>query len=119
MIVEFTRDSVCAGDDSEEHRARLEVEDTSDAIELVRRVHRALKLPHVAGPATWCLTSRVPLAVFAQGDAEPFVLPGVGMSTPPAFDIRARVLHVHACYMATIPPELVRRMLWNLKMTTP
>lgn len=67
MKVEVDRDSVAAGDDVDPHTRRFTFPDNLAVEEVIERIVGTGYLPSVAGPATWSVTSGVPLAVIGQG----------------------------------------------------
>jgi hypothetical protein len=115
MRVYFSRDSVCAGDDSDAPHAR-EIELPADAsIEaIVRGALKASPLASIAGgKATWCVSSGLPLAVIAQEWSEPKFLHPI----PPKLsdlDRRGEMVRLHFSYFAQQDPDVVFGVLRRL-----
>jgi hypothetical protein len=116
MNAYVTRDSVCAGDDIDAPHARqIFVPDGLTVEALIRHVISEADLPDISGgKATWCISSKIPLAIIAQQWAEPkpvtFFAPKLS-----ELDIRGDVFRAHISYFAQQDPTLVLEILARLK----
>src|SRR5688500_9977792 len=106
MRVYFTRDSVGAGDGGDAPHARqLGVPEGVATDVLVRLVSEAAQLPQIAGgEATWCVSSRVPLAVIAQQWREPRLLSSF-LPALTILDFDGRTVRLHFSYFAQRDPQ--------------
>ncbi len=116
MKVIMTRDSVCAADDIDApHTKIFTLPNDATADELAREAQRRLPLI-VGGDATWSLVNGIPVAVMAQQWREPEILPRR------AFDLAPRrpqddAVTIHLNYHAQLDPEVVLKVLKELKFT--
>jgi len=117
MKIYITRDSVCAADDVEAPNAVcLDAPESLSPDDLVSFIDQSLALPRISGgKATWCLSSRIPLAVFAQEwprCKKLFVIP------PPLVDLdyAEGTFRAHFCYFAQTDPETVVGVLRRLQL---
>jgi hypothetical protein len=116
MQVRVDRDSVCAGDDVEAHDRILAVPDTGTLEGLTSSVLRVFDLPRIqGGRATWCLTSRRPVAVVAQEWSAPRMVP---WQSRPISDCKMvdGVVRLHFNYLAQVDPEIVLQVLQRLRL---
>lgn len=120
MTATFTRDSVCAGDDGDApHSQRLACPPGCTADQLVRHVMTAARLPSIiGGAATWCLSSRKPVAVLAQQWAEPRVL-GLMPLKFADLDADETTVRLHFSYFAQQDPQVVFDVLGRLRLFSP
>lgn len=115
MKAYVTRDSVCAGDDIDAPNARHFVVPDGLTVEaIIRHVISEVNLPHISGgKATWCISSKTPLAVIAQQWPEPkpikFLTPKFS-----ELDIVEDVFRAHISYFAQQDPTLVLEILARL-----
>lgn len=106
MIVLASRDSVCAGDDTEEHVERFVFADGAPLEAVVSGIAAARFLASIiGGRATWSVVSGVPVAIVAQEWERPRMI--AGPST--RLDWRGGALHLHFRYHAQRDPDLVAR----------
>lgn len=111
LTLHLTRDSVCAGDDTDApHELHLKVAKASSALDVVKEVLRQGYLPSISGGrASWVVSSREPFAVCAQEWAEPKTW---GMPKPIDWLARAgNELRLHFSYLAQIIPDNVLEVL--------
>ncbi len=117
MKAYFTRDSVAAGDDGDAPNAlEITVVDGLNVEQLVHAICRAAKLPSISGgKATWCLASRVPLAVIAQQWPAPRM---IGLMPPKLseLDADAKSIRLTFSYFAQQDPETVLEVLRRLRL---
>lgn len=117
MKAYFTRDSVAAGDDGDApHAVEIAVPDGMTVEQLVRTICQAAKLPSITGgKATWCLASRVPLAVIAQQWPAPRM---IGLMPPKLSDLDAdaKSIRLHFSYFAQQDPDTVFEVLRRLRL---
>ena len=117
LRIRVTRDSVCAGDDVHAPHLRvLEAGNDCTAEEIVRvaltppgfldRLLRRTALPRIeGGKATWCVHSRVPLAVIAQQWSEPRML----QNPSPKLEelaVSGGAIQVHIEYLGQMDPAV-------------
>jgi hypothetical protein len=113
----ITRESVCAGDDGDApHRRTVRVPSLTTLDPLLADVLAAAPLPGISGgKATWCVSSRVPLAVVAQEWPAPRPL----SPFPPdwtALDFADNTLRLHFSYFAQQDPATVFDILRRLRL---
>ena len=116
MQVRINRDSVHAGDDVEPHDEILHIADVETLDALVTSVLTAYALPLIAGGrATWCLTSRRPIAVIAQQWSAPRLL---SREARPIADcaIVDGIVRLHFTYLAQIDPEVALEVVQRLHL---
>jgi hypothetical protein len=116
MKVRVNRDSVCAGDDIDAHDLVLDLPDAETLEALVASVLRAYELPQIqGGKATWCLTSRRPIAIVAQQWSSPRMVP---WQTRPVSDCKILddVVRLHLTYLAQTDPDVVYEVLRRLRL---
>jgi hypothetical protein len=116
MKVRINRDGVCAGDDIDAHDHVLDLPDTERLDTLVGNVLRAYELPRIqGGKATWCLTSRRPIAIVAQQWTSPRMVP---WQTRPVSDCKIvdAVVRRHFTYLAQIDPDVAYEVLRRLRL---
>lgn len=115
MRLYVSRDSVCAGDDTDAPHARVfDVPGTPDVAGAVEHVLASGYLPSIAGGlATWSIVSAIPVAVVAQQWPKPrhFMVAGLRH-----VDYVADTLRLHFNYHAQIDPETVRNVLWGMRL---
>ena len=117
MRIYFTRDSVCAGDDSDApHVCEIELPPSDDVEAISCAVLKTAPLPSISGGrATWCVSSRIPLAVIAQEWDVPRML-----SALPAkrgdLDFNVDTLRFHFSYFAQEDSEIVFAILRRLRV---
>lgn len=112
-----TRDSVCAGDDTDASHARTLLLPADVTVErLVYEVLQAAPLPSIAGGrATWCVASRVPIAVVAQE----WLVPKFVRMIPPAWkelDLAGDTVRLHWSYLAQQDPNAAYEVLRRLQL---
>lgn len=117
MKLHLTRDSVAAGDDGDApHHRDITLPDGIGMPAVVAAIAGARYLPSIqGGQATWSLTSRRPVAVLAQQWREPKMLFLLDPDDLQQFDFANGTLRVHATYHTQIDPDLVYRVLWQLR----
>jgi len=116
MKAYVTRDSVAAGDDTDDHSRTIVLPDFDDLRGLVTAVTGAYPLACISGgKATWVLSSGIPIAVIAQEWSAPLLVCGeaTGLSE---LDAKAGVLGLHFSYLAQIPPEQAVAVLKRLSL---
>lgn len=115
--ITVTRDSVCAGDDVEEHRHELRVADNLSVEKILTAIHRSLDLPLIeGGRATWVVSSKRPLSVLAQQWATAKMVP---MMEPrlEELDWSRGVLRVHVSYLDQIDPDVAVNVLKRVRFS--
>ena len=110
--VRLTRDSVCAGDDTDApHEQAFELPFEASWFAFVQALTQRSKLPSISGGhATWVLHSRVPLAVVAQEWSEPKLL-GASEPGPGALAFERGELRFNWEYCVQRDPDAVFRLL--------
>jgi hypothetical protein len=114
----ITRGSVAAGDDfGAPHKIEIEIPNTDSVEEIVSAVYKNYPLPKISGGrSAWSLMSNVPLAVIAQQWNSPKMIrvaPQIKISSL-ATQIDG-VIRMHFNYHAQIDPEIVFKVLENLR----
>jgi hypothetical protein len=116
MKVRVNRDSVCAGDDVEAHDLVLDLPAAETLAALVASVLRSYELPQIhGGKATWCLSSRRPIAVVAQQWPSPRMVP---WQARPVSDCKIvdGVVRLHFSYLVQIDPDVAYEVLRSLHL---
>jgi hypothetical protein len=108
---------VCAADDCDAPHARsLECTNDGSPEQLVSFIYRSVDLPKIfGGKATWCISSKIPLAVLAEQWTEPRMIYGI----PPKLedlDFSDGILRVHISYFAQVDPDIALNVLQNLRL---
>lgn len=115
ITVSVTRDSVHAGDDVHvPHVTEFEVPVHLPVQEIVRLAIGHAELPRHGDPATWCISSKEPLAVFSPGAGGLCFL--VQHPVLAGCDIRRNVLHLHIAYLGTCDPANARQELAKMRV---
>jgi hypothetical protein len=114
MRVIATRDDVHASDSPQP--LAFDIADTASPEEVLRRSADRSWLPAISGGrATWSIASNEPLAVLAYGWPDLKPLPRLAERMRAA-DRRGGALNLHFNYHAQIDPEIVFRVLWDLRL---
>jgi len=115
MRIMLTRDSVCAADDmTAPNETAFEIAHPKSIEELVTGVCGRIELPSIAGGrATWCLSSRIPLAVIAQEWSSSRMVWGATTLPIPK---DSHIIELHASYFAQLDPEVVFEVLGRLRL---
>ena len=72
MEIHLNRDSVCAADDMDSHKTIITLDNSVSVEEILTTIKELDYLPKIwGGCATWTLSSKIPIAVFAQEWKEP------------------------------------------------
>jgi hypothetical protein len=120
MNVCVTRESVAAGDDIDApHTRSFSLPDSLSMLQLVSAIVSAGYLASISGgKATWSAVSGIPLAVVAQQWSAPRAIP---WPEPQLADLdwRDGVLYVHFNYHTQLDPEVVLRILKDLRLQAP
>lgn len=116
MRIYVTRESVCAGDDGDAPHAReFSTPGESDVAAAVEHVLASGYLPCISGGnAAWSVTSAIPVAVAAQQWTKAKFFPL--RDDLRDVDVVAGTLRLHFNYHAQIDPDVVFRVLWNLRL---
>jgi hypothetical protein len=117
LRIHVTRDSVAAGDDADApHERTFSFRDSPSPLAAVARIVAEGYLARIfGGKATWSVESGVLLAVVAQQWSEPRLVPW----QEPAWlqlDQAGGIYRLHFNYHAQIDPEIVLRILKDLKL---
>jgi len=120
LKIRATRDSVAAGEDADApHERMFTFRDAPSPLAAVARIVADAYLARtVGGKATWSAVSRVPLAVVSQQWDAPRLVPWREPSWP-ELDQKDGVCRLHFNYHAQLDPEIVLRVLKDLKMHLP
>ena len=114
MEIYVTRDDVHAGDDPEART--FSFPDGTPIQEIIEHVVASHFLAQISGgKATWSVLSGFPLAVVAQQWTEARLVPWQPIETSQLIR-RNGVVHLHFNYHAQINPDIVLRVLKNLKL---
>lgn len=115
MEIHATRDAVHAGDDPEARAFSLPDGTPIEAI--IERIVASGYLAQISGgKATWSVVSGFPLAVVAQQWAEARLAPWRPVEIS-QLERRNGVVHLHFNYHTQIDPDIVLRVLQNLKLS--
>jgi hypothetical protein len=113
--VYLSRDSVCAGDDSDApHPKQIVVADGASIEDILSGVSRSGYLPSIAGGrATWSASSNVPLGVLAQEWEKPKLF---FPDFEDLLDVDDKTLRIHFSYHTQIDPDIVYEVLNQLTL---
>lgn len=111
MTILLSRDSVCMGDDVEDHDRQLTVPEHSTLHEIVKKIIEIRYLPGVAADVvTWSVSSKEPLAIISQDVGEPRLLtrmPDLVLSR----NRDGNTLKLHCSYIGHIQADVVAGVL--------
>ena len=114
MEIHVTRDDVHAGDDPEARTFSLP--DGTPIQEIIEHIVASRYLAQISGgQATWSVVSGFPLAVVAQQWDKPLRVPWRPIEIS-QLDCRNGVIYLHFNYHTQIDPDIVLRVLKDLKL---
>lgn len=116
-LIVLSRDVVSLADDwSHEYLHKFEIENDWKIKEILRSIRNSGYLPVFFGPATWSVSTEIPIAIISQSRIEPILL--VSEDFPFVSGIRGTVYNLtrlHFNYHLNEDPELVARVLHSYK----
>jgi hypothetical protein len=117
MKIYLTRDSVAAGDDIDApHEKTITLDDGATIEDILVAITKLNYLASIAGGhATWTLSSRIPIAVFAQEWKEPKEVRTYPVNIK-ELDFQDGTLKLHFSYHAQLSPEVVLEVLQRLRL---
>ena len=117
MQVYASRDSVCAGDDSDApHGQRFSFPDTYSVMDVVAAIVKSHYLASISGGhATWSAVSGFPIAVIAQQLPEPLQISWRPIDLAEC-EHKSGVLQLHFNYHLQKDPDDVLKVLRELKL---
>lgn len=116
MEIYLNRDSVCAADDIDSHEKIIIVDDSMPPDEIIKTIKELNYLPEIwGGYATWTLSSKIPIAVFAQEWTEPKKISWMPINLKD-LNFNDNILKFYFSYQAQMPPDIVIAVLRRLKL---